>query len=132
MSKIKDRIKEIEEFLKQLEKIMPDSLENYKKNIEKKAACERYVEKIMEAATDLAFLTIKTKKFDIPQDDIDAFNILKNEKIIDDGLALKLKDAKGMKNIIAHEYGKIDDSIVFHSITEELTKDIKELIKKIS
>ena len=36
-----------------------------------------------------------------------------------------------MRNIIAHEYGKIDDELVFHSITEELEKDILDLIKEI-
>jgi uncharacterized protein YutE (UPF0331/DUF86 family) len=34
-----------------------------------------------------------------------------------------------MRNIIAREYGKIDDEIVFHSITEELEKDVTDLIR---
>ena len=36
-----------------------------------------------------------------------------------------------MRNIIAHEYGKIDDKIVFEAITEELERDVKEFIKKV-
>ncbi|MFH1510503.1 MAG: DUF86 domain-containing protein [Candidatus Woesearchaeota archaeon] len=131
MNRIKDKIKQIEGFLEELQEIVPEKFEEYAGSLEKKAACERYVEKIVEALTDLAFLTIKYKKLRIPEDDIDAFNILLDNKIIDKDLYGKLRDAKGMRNIIAHQYGKIDDSVVFEAITEELEKDSREFIKQI-
>ncbi len=127
-SRINSKIKDMEIFLEELNQILPSSFEEYKKSIEKKAACERYVEKIVEAATDLAFLVIKFKKLKIPEDDIDAFNILLDNKIIGGDLALKLKNAKGMRNIIAHDYGRIDDRVVFEVITEELEKDVNEFM----
>lgn len=131
MTRITDKIKEINEFSDQLKTIAPSSFDEYKSNIEKKAACERYVEKIVEAITDLAFLIIKNKKLKIPEDDIDAFNILLENKIINTDLAAKLRSAKGMRNIIAHEYGSVDDEIVFHSITKELTKDARAFINQV-
>lgn len=131
MTRITDKIDEINEFLAQLKSIIPASLDEYKSNIEKKAACERYAEKIVEAVTDLAFLIIKNKKLKIPQEDIDAFNILLENKIIDEALATRLKDAKGMKNIISHQYGKIDDEIVFEAITEELSEDVEKFLESI-
>ncbi len=135
MTRIKDKIEQINGFLEELNSIIPSNLEEYKSSIEKKAACERYVEKIVEAVTDLAFLAIKNKKFRIPEDDIDAFNILSENEIIDYDLTARLKNAKGMRNIISHQYGKIDDEIVFEAITEELEKDVKNfisIIQKIS
>ncbi len=131
MRRIKDKINEINKFLEQLRDIVPSSLNEYKANIEKKAACERYIEKIVGAVTDLAFLIIKLKKLKIPEDDADAFNILSDNKIIDNKLSKKLKDAKGMRNIISHQYGNIDDEIVFESITKELEKDVREFIENI-
>lgn len=131
MKRIKDKINQIDAYLDELNSIAPSNFEEYKSSLEKKAACERYVEKIIEAVTDLAFLIIKNKKFKIPEDDIDAFNILLDNKVIDDKLAAKLKSAKGMKNIISHQYGKIDDEIIFESITEELEKDVRYFIKKV-
>ena len=77
-------------------------------------------------------MAIKQKKFEIPEDDIDAFRILLDHKIIQEALYQKLKDAKGMRNILAHQYGEINDAIVFGSITEELEKDVKEFLEKIS
>lgn len=128
MSRIADKTKEIGEFLEELKSIMPSNLEEYKSNIEKKAACERYAEKIVEAMTDLAFLVIKEKKLKVPEDDIDAFNILLENKIINGDLAAKLKNAKGMRNIISHQYGKINDEIIFEAITEELEKDVRKFV----
>ena len=128
MSRIEDKISEINKFLEELESIIPSSFEEYRSSLEKKAACERYVEKIVEAATDLAFLIIKDRKLRIPQDDADAFNVLLDSKIIDKDLAAKLKNAKGMRNIISHQYGNIDDEIVFESIAKELGRDVREFI----
>lgn len=129
----KDKIKEIEKYSTELFSTIPANLEleNYKKDFRIKAICERYFEKIIEATVDLAFLMIKDNKLKIPEEDTEAFDILANGNIISSELAQKLKEAKGMRNIIAHEYGKIDDEIVFHSITDELEKDVKELIKDI-
>lgn len=131
MKRIKDKINEINKFLDELKGIIPSNLKEYESNIEKKAACERYVEKIVEAITDLAFIIIKNKKFKIPEDDVDAFNILSENKVINEDLSKKLKEAKGMRNIISHQYGKIDDEIIFESIAEELDKDVREFIKSI-
>lgn len=129
MTRIDDKIKEINQFLEELQSLVPLSFEEYKLSLEKKAACERYVEKIVEAVTDLAFLIIKNKKFRIPEDDSDAFNILLENKVIDKDLTAQLKNAKGMKNIISHQYGKINDEIVFEAIKEDLEKDVKKFIE---
>lgn len=130
-SRIDEKIEEIEEFLQQLEEFIPASLEEYKNNIAKKAICERYFEKIVEALVDLAYLTIKNKKFQTPENDEQAFEILKENKIISNELAEKLSDAKGMRNIIAHEYGKINDELVYEAAANELINDTKEFIKSV-
>ncbi len=129
MTRTADKIKDLSRFLEELRQIVPASVEEYRPNIEKKAACERYAEKIIEALTDLAFLTIKSRKLRMPESDTDAFNILSENKIITDELCKKLKKAKGMRNIITHEYGSIDDKIVFDAIAKELQRDAKEFIR---
>ena len=129
--RIKDKIDELTLYLEQLEEITPTSLKEYKTDITKKAACERFVEKIVESSVDIAFLIIKQKKMKIPEDDTDAFNILHDNKILNKDLTDKLKKAKGMRNIIAHQYGKIDDEIIYNTINEELINDIQQFIKAI-
>jgi len=131
MNKVKDKTEEVEKYIQELFKIIPNNFKEYKINFKTKAACERYFERIIESIVDLAFLIIKENKFQTPEEDKQAFDILKNENVISEILATKLKDAKGMRNIIAHEYGKIDDELVFESITKELMKDTNEFINLI-
>ena len=131
MIRIKNKIEEIENYLNELSEITPKSYEYYKKDLKTKAACERYFEKIIEAVVDLAFSIIRYKGLKIPEEDKQAFDILSEGEIISKELAEKLKDAKGMRNLISHEYGSVDNEIVFNSITEELGKDVNEFIKNI-
>lgn len=130
--RIKDKIKEIEKFLDELTNIIPDSVDEYLTDYKTKAACERYAEKIIEAIIDLAFIFIKEKKLKKPEDDQEVFEILKNQQIISEELAEKLKNAKGIRNFLAHEYGKVNDEIIFESLKEELEKDTREFINNIA
>jgi uncharacterized protein YutE (UPF0331/DUF86 family) len=128
MKRIKDKIVEINVFLTEMEEVVPEKVAEYKDDIIRKAACERYVEKIVEAAVDLAFLVIKSRKLKIPEDDLDAFNILLDNKVINSDLAKKMKQAKGMRNILAHQYGKVDDEVVFEAVSKQLVKDVKKFV----
>jgi len=131
--RIKDKITDIEKYLSELYKNIPLDLdvEDYNKDIKTKAVCERYLEKIIEAVIDLTFLIIRFKSLKVPEDEESSFTILCENKLISKNLSENLKKAKGMRNVIVHEYGTIDDEKVFHAIYEELEKDIKEFIKSI-
>lgn len=129
--KISDKIIEIEKYLEELYEIFPISFEEYKIDFKSKAACERYFEKIIEAVVDLTFLVIKEKELKQPEYEKESFDILSKANIISETLSSKLQYAKGMRNIISHQYGKIDDQIVFNSINEELKEDVQKFIKAI-
>lgn len=135
--RINDKINEIEEFLDFLLQRVPESLDEYKKDLDKKAVCERYAEKIIEAIVDLAFIFFKEeiakkdKKVRMAESDTDILDILHEKNIISDRLCKKLKEAKGMRNWIAHEYSRVNDEIVYNSIKNELEGDVKEFIENI-
>lgn len=129
--RINDKIGEIEKYLEELERDIPESFEEYTDNSTKKAACERHAERIISALVDLAFLFSREKGFEAPREEDGIFFVLATNKIISDKLAKNLKAAKGMRNILAHEYGEVDDAIIFHAISEELRKDTEEFLKNI-
>ena len=131
MNRLNEKIQEIEKYLQELSEIIPTNFEEYKHEFKIRAACERYFERIIESVTDLAFLVIKEYNLKIPEEDKQSFDVLNEGKIISDRLKEKLREAKGMRNILAHEYGKVDDEIVFDSIKEELILDVEEFIKQI-
>jgi len=126
-----EKILELEEFLDELENSLPKNFEEYKTDYKLKAIGERYFEKIIKAVIDLSFMIIKLKNLKQPEYEKEVFDVLNNEKIISSKLKEKLKDAKGMRNIIAHEYGRIDNELVFHSLVEELIPDVQEFLDQI-
>lgn len=128
MTRISDKLIEIEKYLEELESILPLDFEEYKKNFKIKAVGERYFEKIVEAVIDLAFLVAGEKRLRKPEEEEGIFSVLKDNKILSEELCLKLQDAKGMRNIISHQYGKINDELVFNSLTEELILDVNEFL----
>ena len=129
--RIKEKIEEIENYLAELEDEIPDKLEIYIKNRKKQLICERLFEIILEAIVDLTFLIIKEKNIDIPEDDYSAFDMLTKNKIVSEEIGEELKEARRMRNIIAHKYGDIDNSIVFKTVKEELPEDIEKFIAEI-
>lgn len=130
--RINDKIIEIEKFIEELEPVLPKKFEEYKEDYKIKAVCERYFEKIIEAVTDIAFLIIKEKNLKQPEYEKQVFDLLSQKSLIPNSLSSRLKDAKGMRNIISHQYGEIDDSMVFDSVTNELIPDVKEFIEFIN
>lgn len=129
--RIKDKIKQVEEFLDFLLEIKPSSLEEYIRDEKTKAACERFVQKLIDAIVDIAYIVIREMKLLSPENEEQAFDILHKKGVISRQLCERLKDAKSMRNFIVHEYGEVDDSIVFNSIHEELEKDVNEFITRI-
>lgn len=127
--RIDEKVTELKNYLDELSKIKPSSFEQYQENFEKKAACERYAEKIPEAIVDLAILVIRYLNLPAPKDDKNTFEILAQNNIISQELSKSLQDAKGMRNIIAHEYGKVDDEIVFDAISSELEDDTNKFLE---
>jgi uncharacterized protein YutE (UPF0331/DUF86 family) len=131
MSRRGDRVIEIEKYLVELKTILPCDLKEYLEGIEKRAACERYFEKIIEGVVDLAFLIIKERGFKSPESSREAFEILSKADIISKELALRLGDAKSMRNWLAHRYGEVDDERVFDAVRNKLIFDVKNFLEAI-
>ena len=129
--RIKEKIKEIEQFVSDMEFIVPSDFEEYKTDAKTKAACERFFEKIVEGIVDIAFLVIKEKGLTLPEEDKESFDILARAHLISLELANRLKQAKGMRNILAHDYGRVDDEIVFESITGEIVRDANAFLASV-
>jgi uncharacterized protein YutE (UPF0331/DUF86 family) len=73
-----------------------------------------------EAAIDLANHVIRVRKLGIPVSSADAFELLKAERIIESGMAERMKKMVGFRNTIIHQYTKVDLAIVEAVIVTEL------------
>jgi len=130
-NRISDKIKFIKDSLGDLDSIIPERLEDYEDDLLKKAACERYFERIICALVDLSYLFIKYRNFDFPESETHVFEILQEQGTISNELSDKLIEANKMRNVIAHLYADVNDKIVFNALKNELKNDAYELIKNI-
>ncbi len=120
---------------KELMLIMPNTVDAYKKSVEKRRACERVLQLLIEQCIDISNIIIKEMKFGLPSEEEMIFDILAEKEVISEDLADKLKEMKKFRNLLVHLYSKIDDQLVFENLKEhydflEFKKEIKEFLKE--
>lgn len=130
MNRRGDKIIEIEKYLSELREFFPSNFNEYIGDDKTRAACERYFEKIVEAVVDLVFLIIKENDFRYPEFGRESFEILREKGHISSEIALKLGDAKSMRNWLAHRYDKVDDRRVFDFVKNNLFVDVDKFLEE--
>ncbi|WP_279236996.1 type VII toxin-antitoxin system HepT family RNase toxin [Heliorestis convoluta] len=86
-----------------------------------KRAVERTIQLIVEVATDINNMILKALKKGPTVDYFSSFIELGELEVLPIEFALKIAPSTGLRNVIVHEYQKIDDHIVYSSIQDVLT-----------
>lgn len=116
------KLKQLASYYQELEQIAAGlTFDNYRKQIVTKRAIERDIQLIVECATDINNMILKQLSKGPAKDYFNSFIELADNQVIEMDFALKLAPSTGLRNILVHEYEKIDDRIVFKSITNVLT-----------
>lgn len=129
-SVIENKISSVKKYLKILERYQKYSKDRIIKDIDLRGAVERYLYLAVQAAIDLAEAIISFKKFRKPTTMTENFHILEEESIIEKELAENLVNMVGFRNIVAHDYEKIDYDIMYDVLKYKL-KDIEKFLKAI-
>ncbi|HDN83089.1 MAG TPA: DUF86 domain-containing protein [Candidatus Altiarchaeales archaeon] len=127
--RILSKIDELDNYLMELEEIIPENFEIYRKNIEKKRACERLLQILIECTIDICFILVKELKLGLPSDEEDIFKKLEDANIITSDMVKILRGMRGFRNILVHRYGKVDDMLVFENLNR--LNDFKKFKKQI-
>ena len=106
------KIDRLDRYLHELEDIMPENFETYQK-IEKKRACERLLQVSIESVLDICAQIVIELRLGLPSEEDDIFEKLEQAKIISSATRETLKRMRGFRNILVHEYGHIDDRLVY-------------------
>jgi len=128
---IENKISATKKYLGILEEYKKYSREEIEKDMNIKGALERYLYLAVQSAVDLAEAFVSYKKFRKPATLAEAFHILHENKIISGELTDKMVKMTGFRNVVAHDYEKIDYDIVYKILHEGPT-DIEEFLTKIS
>ncbi len=106
-------------YLKEIREILPSSFEDYKK-IEKRRACERLLQVSIECVIDICGLVVIGLRLGLPAEEDDLFEKLEQAGIISSPRNEALKKMKAFRNILVHEYGHINDMIVYEVLQNNL------------
>lgn len=128
---IENKISAIKKYFKILARYKKYSQKEIEKNVDIKGALERYLYLAAQASIDLAEAVIAYKKFRKPATMGEAFYILNEEGALSNDLTEKMIKMTGFRNIIAHDYGKLNYDIVYDVLQNRLA-DIEKFIKMIS
>ncbi len=89
------------------------SFQEYQKDIRVQRFAERTLQIAIEACLDLGNHIIADEGFREPPDDRSVFKVLAEHRIVSEGLLPRLTDMASFRNLIVHNYGTIDSSIVY-------------------
>lgn len=113
------KLDELDGYLAELRSIMPDRLEDYLK-VEKKRACERLLQLTVETLLDACALLVAGLRLGLPGEEDDLFAKLAGRGVVSASTADILKRMRGLRNILVHEYGRINDALVFEAVQRRL------------
>ena len=130
----KDRIlaklDQLEGYLQELRQILPKAFEDYQK-VEKKRAWERILQIAIEATIDICHMFVWGMRLGLPSEEDDVFEKLSQAGVISSPMVATLKRMKGLRNILVHEYGRVDDRIVYdqaHKGIRDFTRFKEEIL----
>ena len=125
-----EKMDELERYLRELEEYIPPDEEDYLKSGMRKRACERAFQLASENLLDICNLIISEEGLGIPADSKDTVRKLGEHGIISKSLASRLEELIGFRNLLVHQYGRVDDSRAYNYLYED-SKDFYEFLEVI-
>lgn len=134
--KIFEKLSLLDEYLKYLKEIQKVNKNSFLKDYHFYGLAERYLQLSIQVLIDLGQLIITEKQLTRPAEPQEIFSVLFNNKILSADLADQLTGIVGFRNILVHEYGKIDRERVYEylkndmGIFKQYKKEVLRFVKK--
>lgn len=112
---IKTKVRNIQEYLLEIEPILSLPKNEIISNIEKLRTLERNFQLVVDAMIDINMHTIRELNLSSPDDLKSTFVILAEGKILPIDFAQKISPVVGLRNILVHGYEKVDRNLFVDS-----------------
>jgi uncharacterized protein YutE (UPF0331/DUF86 family) len=131
-NKILEKLSNLNEYIKYLDQIKKESKNEkmFLNDFYLFGNAERFLQLSIQSIIDIIHLIIVEKNLERPNDNYEAISILFSKKILSKKSATILNLMVGLRNILVHEYGKIDRKNIYLILTKNLD-DIKRIKKEI-
>ena len=113
------KLDELDGYLRELRAVAPERFEDYQRT-EKRRSCERLIQISLEAVIDVCSLLVVGLRLGLPGEEDDLFEKLARHGAVSGFMAATLRRMKGLRNLLVHEYGRVNDEIVFDTVRGRL------------
>lgn len=110
----------LEGYLNDLKSVQGLSFDEYASDIRIKRFVERTLQIAVEACLDMGWHIIADEGLPEAETNRDVFKVLADARVIDREIVPSLQQMASFRNLIVHDYGKIDDEIVFGILKRRL------------
>jgi uncharacterized protein YutE (UPF0331/DUF86 family) len=117
---LQERLKLLDEYTSDLRAFQEISFQEYQENKIIRRAVERTLHLVVETCLDIGRHMIVLEGFRAPEDNKDVFRVLNEEGIVSETLLASLISMAGFRNLIVHDYTRIDDGAVFGILRKRL------------
>lgn len=123
---IKNKIASMQKDLSELKRFENYSFEQITQNYQVHKTVERIIEVIINDAIDInQHIIIKSGLGQLPFDFRESFLLLSKVKVYSEDFAKEISNSVGLRNILVHQYRKLDEKIFYESIKDSISQYTK-------
>lgn len=124
-----EKLIKLTNYINQLQKIKPNSYEEYISDLTRKYAVERLMQLIVDVALDINNVLLAYMNRPPASDYFNSFVDLSECSVLQQSFAFDIAPSTGLRNRLVHEYEKVNDKVVYESIEKVIKMYQKYMIE---
>lgn len=131
-NKIISKFLRLDEYLRYLQEIQKVNKKTFTNDFHFFGLAERYLQLAIEVVMDIGKLLLVTEDLPRAENNSEIFGILVENKVLPKSLLKRLDGITSFRNILVHDYEKIDREIVYGKLQNNLKDfiDFKKMVLK--
>jgi uncharacterized protein YutE (UPF0331/DUF86 family) len=114
------KLADLEEYFLQIKEYEMITVAEYTEDWKSQRIVERTLQIMIETCVDIAGHIISDKGYRVPKTYADTFRVLQEEEILDKGLFKTMEKMAKFRNVVVHDYDKVDTEIVVTILRKHL------------
>lgn len=119
-NKIIAKLQALDEYLGYLKNLQKVNRASFLADYHQFGLAEHYLHLAIEVLLDVAKLMVVAYQFPRPEEQRDVFRVLHDKRVLSEKLYNKLAGASGFRNVLIHEYEKIDKARVYEYLQHNI------------
>ena len=120
VSNIRQRLQRLEQYIAELEKQRPVTLQTFKSDFTRQLAVERAFQAAVESCTDIAAHIVSVYRLGHPQESRDVYRFLADAGYLDAPFGEAMMAMVGFRNRIVHLYWDVDVERLYQYLQEDV------------